>query len=304
MLTLSETAAAAADATAARLRVAEATLRALALRRPAVRWVIEGLTARGIAPDGTTGRPVPLFRDDEPDVPAPVDLERDARYATEPQPPWADPTRVCGCGASAWISARLLAGPDAERLLQRDPADAPMIVSVFRNGETPVAVRMATVVCERHVCVLSQRDVQVLGLTPAELTRRLEADREREWFRYESMTLADPSGARGVVVWGRNVASAFFHDDLLSGLHAALARPLGDATRATAIASTPGSLVLGDPMLEPEVIERLVSNGALREGLAAGTETPFRLTRTIDLTASPCGRWSARTADHGSSPGE
>jgi hypothetical protein len=260
--------------------IADALRRMADLRRarPEVRFVVEGDRAMAIAQDGLRGPP---FQPGQ--LPRPIE-ERDVAFLCDPLPRWADPTRVCRCGAAATLQTRILARRD---IAPGDDAPWELRTWVGDDGEE-TAVEALAAACDRHVRVPSRRQLDP-WLTASEVEGRLEADRARAAFRVSCQWVRDEHGAVAVLVHGGLAASLFGHDGWIRGLLEELEATL-DEVEAWALG--PDGLCLLDPAFAEAERPMLRAATAQATGRSPNAVAPFALRRRIG-PAAPRGRFTA-----------
>lgn len=286
-LTLADSVALAIDETLAGLERIDRFLANMRDARPGIAIAVDGGIGAVTRSDGSTGPPFALESLPVHLEPGSPELEREIRYLCDALPAWSDPTRVCTCGAPAWVQRRLLPFRAVASAIAR-PEHAPWILETWERDGEARAVDVVVVECDLHRRILPRRQLEAAGLAGDALPRRLARDRELARFALELEVVEDATGARAIVAHGPLSASALLEPSWLAGLNDHAGSPLRDRA-AEAWAFAPD----GVSLLEPAFAERdrLALVTRVRSGLPAEAPAPFSIRRPVELPGRPEGRF-------------
>lgn len=278
-LTLADAVGLALDETLTGLERIERFLGHVREARPRVEITVEGGLAAVTREDDTRGPPFALES-----LPVHLErgsreLEREVRYLCDPLPPWSDATRVCTCGAPAWVSHRLLPHRTVAAAAGT-PEHAPWVLETWEREGEPRAVDVVVVECDQHRRLLPRRELQRAGLDGAELARRLAQDRERARFAVDVEVVEDAEGARALVARGPLAASVLLEAAWVAGLRTH-AGSLLHAVELEAWAFAPDGVCVLDARFRAEERDRLALVTRVRSGLPAEAPPPFSIRRLV-----------------------
>jgi hypothetical protein len=295
-LTIPEAAAAATSATLARIRTVEEFLQALSALRDDVRYRIEDVMAFPVRADGREGRPFNLLFDPFRTYGGPDDLVRDLAFHFDDLKPYADPMRICPCGAALMMATRLVDWPIAEALIASEQTPATLEVIADDAGNRQAAV-LLTLECDRHVRYLSRDELEALDATEDDVPDRVRRDLPFDTYTYAFSMMVDSKGRRALAAHGPKLGSVALHDELISGLHHAIGVPL-TTVDATAWAVTPNFVVLMEPEFEPHAERSLIALAERLDQQATGTSPSIlQYRRIVRLNAVPRGRFTKLASD-------
>ena len=196
------------------------TLRRLAELSVGSTFEVTGTTAVARRADGEPGETLELE-----ELPAaagalaPAVLAREAAYLFKAAPPWADPMRVCPCGAAVSLERRLVEWP-----WRGD--EPPRTIRTWGTDEGAQAAEVVALCCDRHVRIPSARALAAAGIDEETLAARLERDIAFAAPEVRALRWTGDDGERALVVQGPLISSVVLIDEKVAALHAALGGPV------------------------------------------------------------------------------
>jgi len=285
--TLSAMAAAAVAQALDRLETLKTFLGAVEKLRPGVSLAVDGMILTPVWA-GVTGRPLDLRVAPFGAIPDPETLDRDLRFHLDEGVAWADPWRVCPCGAARvvtfhrWSRRELAeAGLRPGDLLPVDPADV--------GGDT---VRLFGVGCERHVEYALAPLLPRLPGGRAALVAQAELDLEGVVFTGQIARHHDAAGRAVALVEAPSVVDATAHPRLL----AAVARAaLGVAGAAHVTTLSRDLAVVAEAGADEGLARRLAEAGPVLWTLTRGAApVPLEGRYEVDPGVAPAGAFALR----------
>ncbi len=287
--TLSETVAAAVGEAAARVQVLGQFLAAVRKARPEVEFVVDGMRLNPKRKDGTLGRPVNLLVTPFRLQPGTPEFDREVRFVCDDLAKDADVTRLCPCGAKAFIAARLFPQNVVDEFKKSTGDKSPWVIDSWPAG-APKAALLATISCDMHVRIPGEQELIAAGISKEGFDRRLSEDLSNSIFAVDVSMHEDKAKKRALLAYGPLVASVVMNDHLVSALHDACGRPLR-ATQVEAQVTTPNCLALYEEGFDDDQLDKVLEAGAAQDGVPPGAPTPFSLTWDVQLNAAPVGRF-------------
>lgn len=270
-----------------KLGVVEHFLALARAMRPDLQFRVDGTRATPLRADGTEGMPFDLTTDPFREYGGARDLERDLRFHADEPADFADPARVCPCGAAAAASLRLLAWSQAQALVS-GAKRAPAMLDVFTDakGERQAA-SVVVLECDRHLRYPAAEDLERVGLTGIALKQRLESDLHYARFTCRALgRVVDDAGRVGIVMRGAGLGSVVLDARLAAGLHRAFGEPVGKG-RMEAWALGPDAIALMDPDLDSALRPVLESIGRMPG------EPSCSVSILVEPSIEPAGEFSA-----------
>ncbi len=251
------------------------TLRKLVQEVPGAGFEVEGTRVVARRPDGSRGRAVDLRSIPPGDVElSREELARQAAFIFELAPAWADPTRVCPCGAAATVERRLVGWPWAG-----DPEAGPAVLELVEASEGRGAALVAAIACERHVRIPSAAELARIGLDDETRERRLVEDAPRRRQRVRAWVQRFDAGP-AILAEGPLIGIMALDDGRLAALHRAMGEPLAGEADVLAWALGEDVVAVGR---RAAIVDALETRGRLRQ------EVPFLIERRVDLETAPSG---------------
>ncbi len=245
-----------------RLTTAAGYVSAARARRPSSPLVVRG--SRLFAEDGGHGHidlaaaPFEAGLDD-------ALLERDLRALLDEGAPWADPTRVCPCGASRLVVSRAV--PRAALSTWHDEGRDAVVLRVFGDAGERSVVEALTLECDRHREPAARATLDAWAWGGHRLTERLASDRAWVTFRVRVAVRRDGAGRAGILAQGADLAGVALHPDWVRGLLDA-AMPGGRHEVHVVEAWSPHSLIAYHRGFDAETRALLVGVDAMLDPLA------------------------------------
>ncbi len=251
-----------------RLATVEAYVRAVRGRRPTAPFALNG--AR-LSVEGSS-RAIDLLTAPFEDGLDEVALERDLRVLLDERSPWSDATRVCPCGASRILVARIVPRAAMEAWW----AEGRDVAVVRALGDS--AFEALTLECDRHREPASRALLDAAGVDAIERAHRLEADRRGVRFRLRIAAHRDGEGRLALVAQGADLGSVTLSPDWVRGLLDVVST---SARREVQVveAWSPHSLIAYDRALDGSLRELLVKVDAMLDptGFARGADALCRV---------------------------
>lgn len=266
----------AAEASAARLGV----LKRLVDQVPGASFELERGRVHARRPDGTPGRVLELASlPRDVDAVDEAELARHAAFLFDLAPAWADPTRVCPCGAASTVERRVVPWP------WTGEADSkPMLVERLEpeGADSPGVAVVVALCCDRHVRVPAAVELERMGLAAGgeALERRLAEDAPRRAQRVRAWVHEAPDGGVVILAEAPMIAAYALEDARLAALHHAVGAPFGALGEVFAWAAGPDVLVMGP---HAACADALGARGHLERAV------PFMLQRVARLDVPPAG---------------
>jgi hypothetical protein len=293
-LTLSESLAMAAREAIVRLDTIERWLKSARAARPDVVFVVRGTLAHPVRRDRTVGRPLDLSTLPFVVPPATLDFDREMRFACDDVPPWADASRVCSCGATATIAARIVPWTMVVASVREGEGGAPRVLRKLPDESVRAAIAVAAG-CDRHTWLPSESELARWGLDDDALGRRIAEDLRRAQYFVDVSLCESASGHRALAVRGPFAASAVLDEHWIASLHEATESRLRGRF-AIAVVVTPSAFLLAEESFDAGVLDELATNAGLREGVPEPIARSPLLRARVTLDALPSGRFVALSA--------
>jgi hypothetical protein len=250
--------------------------------RPEAQLRVDGGVGAIQRADGSFGPPfllesLPVHLD-----PASPEMDREIRYLCDALPPWSDPTRVCTCGAAAWLERRLMPFRAVERMMAA-PEREPWLLETWARDGRPRAVEVVVASCSTHRRIYPRRVLEAAGVADAaSLEERLARDRGLASFSVQLEQVEDQAGARSIVARGPLAASILLEPAWLAGLHEHAGRPI-TSPHAEAWAFAPDAVCLLDAGFRQAERDRLAALTLVASGLPPDAPPPFAIRLRADL---------------------
>ena len=260
------------------------TLRVLTSLVPGASFEVEGTRATARLATGRNGQTIEVT-----DIPAgasalsPEDLAREAAFLFDVAPPWADRTRVCGCGAARGLERRLVVWP-----WTGSPAERPWAIRVWGTEQSPSAAEVVALCCDRHARIPSEAELRLMGVDEHRLASSLDSNAGLGRSNARATVWTGEEHERIVVVRGAMASSVVLSDGRTRALNDALGRPIETATAVAwaigedLLALAPESLAISHEDLDAQLRRSLGELGVVGPGA-------FWIRRVVDLSAAPLG---------------
>lgn len=287
---LTETSAAAVGEAMARISEIKHYVEAARAERPDITFQMNGLQLNPRRADGSMGRPINLMELPFRTPPGSPDFKRELKFVCDDLPKGANPTRMCPCGARAWVAARIFPEKVVEEFKRATGGKEPFIIEPWKG-----AMLLATISCDRHVRIPMAEEIKGAGLEGAAFDKRLAEDLPNNVFAVDVSLHEDKNKKRALLAYGPLVASVVINDHLIAALHAACRMPdnslplRGDA--AQAIVTSPNVLVLHEVDFDDDQLDQVLDLGAAMDGIPANVDPPFDLSWDVSLKAAPIGKF-------------
>lgn len=281
---LGETTAAAAGEAMARIAEIKRYVDAARAERPDITFQVNGLQMNPRRADASMGRPINLMELPFRTPPGSPDFKRELKFVCDDIPKGANPTKMCPCGARAWVAARIFPDRVVEEFKRATADKTPLVIEQWKN-----AVLLATISCDRHVRIPMAEELEGAGLKGASLDKRMAEDLPNSLFAVDVSLHEDKNKKRALLAYGPLVASVVINDHLVSALHEACRMPDNNlplrGSEAAAIVTSPNILCLHEEGFDDDQLEQVLDIGAAMDGVPAGVEPPFDLSWDVSLTA-------------------
>lgn len=300
---LAETAAAAVGEAMARITEIKRYVDAARAERPDITFQVEGMQMRPRRADGSYGRPINLMEMPFRTPPGSPDFKRELKFVCDDLPKGANPTRMCPCGARAWVAARIFPDKVVEEFKRATGNKSPMIIENWKN-----AALVATISCDRHVRIPMAEEIEGAGLKGPAFDKRMAEDLPNSIFAVDVSLHEDKNKKRALLAYGPLVASVVINDHLIAALHAACRMPDNSlplrGEEAQAIVTSPNVLLLHEEGFDDEQLDQVLDMGAGMDGIPANIDPPFDLSWDVSLKAAPIGKFmNLNPAPQGQGPG-
>ncbi len=287
---LAETSAAAVGEAMARIGEIKRYVDAARAERPDITFQMNGLQLNPRRADGSMGRPINLMELPFRTPPGSPDFKRELKFVCDDLPKGTNPTRMCPCGARAWVAARIFPDKVVEEFKRATGDKEPMIIEHWKG-----AALVATISCDRHVRIPMAEEIKGAGLEGAGFDKRMAEDLPNSVFAVDVSLHEDKNKKRALLAYGPLVASVVINDHLIAALHAACRMPdnalplRGEG--AQAIVTSPNVLVLHEEDFDDEQLDQVLDMGAAMDGIPANVDPPFDLSWDVSLKAAPIGKF-------------
>jgi hypothetical protein len=287
---LAETSAAAVGEAMARIAEIKRYVDAARAERPDITFQMNGLQMNPKRADGSMGRPINLMELPFRTPPGSPDFKRELKFVCDDLPKGSNPTRMCPCGARAWVAARIFPEKVVEEFKRATGNKEPLIIENWKG-----AALVATISCDRHVRIPMAEEIEGAGLKGPAFDKRMAEDLPNSIFAVDVSLHEDKNKKRALLAYGPLVASVVINDHLIAALHAACRMPdnalplRGDG--AAAIVTSPNVLCLHEEGFDDEQLDQVIDMGAAMDGIPANVDPPFDLSWDVSLKAAPIGKF-------------
>ncbi len=287
---LGETTAAAVGESMARISEIKRYVDAARAERPDITFQMQGLQLMPKRADGSFGRPINLMEMPFRTPPGSPDFKRELKFVCDDIPKGGNPTKMCPCGAKAWVAARIFPDRVVEEFKKATGDKTPLVIEQWNN-----AVLLATISCDRHVRIPMKDELESAGLKEGAFDKRMAEDLPNSIFAVDVSLHEDKNKKRALLAYCPLVASVVINDHLVAALHQACRMP--DNTlplrgkEAAAIVSSPNILCLHEGGFDDEQLDQVLDIGAAMDGIPANVDPPFDLSWDVSLGAAPIGRF-------------
>lgn len=283
---LGETTAAAVGEAMARISEIKRFVDAARSERPDITFQMDGLRLLPKRADGSFGRPINLMEMPFRFPPGSVDFKRELKFVCDDLPKGANPTKMCPCGARAWVSARLFPDQVVEEFKKATQGKTPRIIEQWKNGAL-----VATISCDRHVRIPMEDELNEAGLKGDAFDKRMKEDLPNSVFAVDVSLHEDKNKKRALLAYGPLVASVVINDHLISALHQACGKPLR-TKEAGALVTSPNVICLHESGFDDDRLDEVLDLGAAMDGIPENVDPPFDLSWDVSLEAAPIGKFA------------